>query len=54
MLAQDFSGKEHPFTTDTKYIGMDVHGESISIAVMNSDGKVVMECIIETKASTVL
>jgi hypothetical protein len=36
--------------TSTKYIGMDVHKESISIAVMNSVGKVVMECVIETKA----
>jgi transposase len=38
----------------TKYIGMDVHKEAISIAVMNSAGKVVMESILETKASTVL
>jgi hypothetical protein len=29
-----------------KYIGMDVHKESISIAVMNGDGKVVMESVI--------
>jgi hypothetical protein len=34
-----------------KYIGMDVHKETISIAVRNSSGKLVMECIIETKAS---
>jgi hypothetical protein len=34
----------------TKYIGMDVHKESISIAVRNAAGKVVMECIVETKA----
>src|SRR5580704_10926069 len=40
--------------TSTKYIGMDVHKESISIAVMNSAGKVVMECVIETKASVIL
>ena len=40
--------------TSTKYIGMDVHKESISIAVMNSDGKFVMECVIETKANTIL
>ena len=40
--------------TSTKYIGMDVHTESISIAVRNSIGKIVMECIIETKASTIL
>jgi hypothetical protein len=33
---------------------MDVHKEAISIAVMNGDGKVVMESIIETKASTIL
>jgi hypothetical protein len=36
--------------TSTKYIGMDVHKENISIAVMNFVGKVVMECVIETKA----
>ena len=39
---------------DTKYIGMDVHRESISIAVMNSAGKIVLECIVETKASIIL
>ena len=33
---------------------MDVHTESISVAVRNSVGKVVMECVIETKASTIL
>jgi hypothetical protein len=37
-----------------KYIGMDVHMESISIAVRNSVGTLVMECVIETKASTIL
>jgi len=37
-----------------KYIGMDVHKETISIAVRNSPGKLLMECIIETKASTIL
>src|SRR5437016_284735 len=40
--------------TSTKYIGLDVHKESISIAVLNFAGKVVMECVIETKASTIL
>src|SRR5262252_6579388 len=40
--------------TSTKYIGLDVYKESISIVVMNSVGKVVMECVIETKASTIL
>src|ERR1700730_1837854 len=38
----------------TKYIGMDVHKEAISIAVLNSSGKLVMESIIETKAITIL
>ena len=33
----------------TKYIGMDVHKDSISIAVLNSSGKLVMECVIETE-----
>ncbi|HZC80778.1 MAG TPA: transposase [Nitrospiraceae bacterium] len=40
--------------TSTKYIGMDVHKESISFAVMNAAGKIVMECVIETKAITIL
>ena len=39
---------------DIKYIGMDVHKETISIAVMKGDGKLVMESIIETKASTIV
>ena len=38
----------------TKYIGMDVHKETISIAVLNSAGKLVMESIIETKAITIV
>src|SRR5258708_10933921 len=38
----------------TKYIGMDVHKETISIAVLNSSGKLVMETIIEAKDSTLL
>jgi transposase len=37
-----------------KYIGMDIHQASISIAVSDAAGKVLMECIIETKAATVL
>ena len=40
--------------SSTKYIGMDVHTQSISIAVKNSVGKVLMDCVIETKASTIL
>ena len=37
-----------------KYIGMDVHDASTSVAVMNAQGKVVMECVLETKAVTIL
>jgi hypothetical protein len=37
-----------------KYIGMDVHQATISVAVMDSSGKLVMECMLETKAGTIL
>jgi transposase len=37
-----------------KYIGLDVHQATISIAVMDSTGKVVMESILATKAATIL
>jgi hypothetical protein len=40
--------------TSSKYIGMDVHKESISIAIRNAAGKIVMESVIETKASMIL
>ena len=39
---------------DIKYIGMDVHKEAVVIAVLNSTGKLVMESIVETKASSIL
>src|SRR5579862_7127795 len=39
---------------DTKYIGLDVHQATISVAVLSSTGKVVMECVLETKATTIL
>jgi|ERR1017187_9335395 aquaporin Z len=37
-----------------KYIGMDVHQATISVAVMDGRGKLIMECILETKAGTIL
>jgi transposase len=37
-----------------KYIGMDVHTETVSVAVKDSAGKLVMESILETKAATIL
>ena len=37
-----------------KYIGMDVHTATISIAVLDDAGKLIMDSVMETKASTVL
>jgi len=37
-----------------KYIGMDVHQATISVAVIDSQGQMIMESILETKASTIL
>ena len=37
-----------------KYIGMDVPQATISVAGMDSQGKMIMESILETKASTIL
>jgi transposase len=37
-----------------KYIGMDVHTATISVAVLDVVGKLIMESVIETKASTIL
>jgi len=37
-----------------KYIGMDVHDATISAAVKNAQGKLLMECLLETKAATIL
>jgi transposase len=39
---------------DAKYIGLDVHQATISAAVLDSAGKLVMESILETKATTIL
>jgi hypothetical protein len=35
-----------------KYIGLDVHQATTVAAVRDADGKLVMESILETKAST--
>jgi hypothetical protein len=39
---------------NTYYVGLDVHQASICIAVLNADGKLVMESVIETNAATML
>ena len=41
-------------SSEIKYIGLDVHKEAISIAVLNGSGKQVMDSIIETEAATIL
>jgi len=33
---------------------MDVHQATISVAVMDENGKLLMECLLETKAATIL
>jgi transposase len=37
-----------------KYIGMDVHQATISTAVRDAHGKLLMECLLETKATTIV
>ncbi len=37
-----------------KYIGMDVHQATVSVAVMDTQGKLIMECLLETKAATIV
>jgi transposase len=37
-----------------KYIGLDVHQSTISVAVLNADGKLVMQSVIATHAATIL
>jgi hypothetical protein len=37
-----------------KYIGLDVHQATISVAVMDGQGKLMMECLLETKAATIV
>src|ERR1700681_4546014 len=39
---------------DAKYIGLDVHQATISAVVLDCTGRLVMESILETKASTIL
>src|SRR5215470_17537609 len=53
--AKDLSPKETThMSREVKYIGMDVHKEATVIAVLNGNGQLVMESIVETKASSIL
>jgi transposase len=49
----NLSRKERPMNS-VKYIGMDVHKATTVIAVLNDQGKVVQETIIETKQEAIL
>ena len=37
-----------------KYIGRNVHQATISVVVLDSQGRLIMESILETKASTIV
>ena len=37
-----------------RYLGFDVHQSTISVAVVNADGKLVMQSVIATHAATIL
>jgi Transposase/Transposase IS116/IS110/IS902 family len=38
----------------TKFVAMDVHTATISVAVLNFDGKLIMESVIEAKGATII
>jgi len=46
--------RKNAIVNQAKYIGMDVHQATISVAVMDSAGKLILESIFETKAATIL
>src|SRR6201993_311658 len=46
--------KRSTLMNSEKYIGLDVHQATISVAVLDHTGKLVMECILETQAATIL
>jgi transposase len=54
MSASIITYERSTLMNSEKYIGLDVHQATISVAVMDSTGKVVMESILETKAATIL
>lgn len=54
MIVHIMTYERSTLMNSEKYIGLDVHQATISVAVMDSTGKVVMESILETKAATIL
>ena len=54
MSASNITYEGTPSMNSEKYIGLDFHQATISVAVLDSTGKLVMESILETKAATIL
>ena len=54
MIVHIMTYERSTLMNSEKYIGLDVHQATISVAVMDSTGKLVMESILETKAATIL
>ncbi len=54
MIVRIITYERSTLLNSEKYIGLDVHQATISVAVMDSTGKLVMESILETKAATIL
>ena len=54
MIVHIMTYERSDLVNSEKYIGLDVHQATISVAVMDPMGKVVMESILETKAATIL
>ena len=54
MIVDIITYERSTLVNSEKYIGLDVHQATISVAVLDSAGRVVMESILETKAATIL
>jgi hypothetical protein len=37
-----------------KYVGLDVHQSTISVAVLNGEGKLIMQSVLATQAAAIL
>jgi len=54
VSATDTTYERSTLVNGEKYIGLDVHQATISAAVLDWTGKLVMECVLETKVATLL
>jgi hypothetical protein len=53
MVRENTPTKEHPMNS-TKYTGMDVHSATTTIAVLDFQGKQIMDVTVETQAATLV